>query len=296
MVILPVLITVAFFTLIERKILGLSQRRKGPNKVSFVGLLQPIADAVKLFSKEFVTPRMANKIIFFISPALAFAVTLAAWRVVPTIINRVPFNFSFITLIIVLSLNLYPLLMSGWRSNRNYAVLGGMRGVAQTISYEISLALVILVIIFFYSRTNLGEISKSWAGFIQTCLTFPVFLLWLISCIAETNRAPFDFAEGESELVSGFNVEYGGGGFAVIFLAEYGMILFLSLIRSLLFFPAIRFSIKIVFSILIFAFFWVWIRASYPRHKYDELINLAWKSILPISLSWVVLALFIFFF
>lgn len=281
-VIVPVLVNVAFVTLFERKILGLSQSRKGPNKVSWSGLLQPFADAVKLFIKDRFSPFQANKTLFYLSPAGSLGVILLIWLTIPWYACEI--DYSLIVLLLIMSLGLYPLLLAGWASNRAYALIGALRGVAQTISYEVSLA---LLLIAYFCR--LGGVSVHLLG--SACkgmglFYIPIFIfLWLLIRLAETNRTPFDFAEGESELVSGFNIEYGGGPFAFIFIAEYGRILFLRRLTALIVGAAYPVFELIILVNLVVVFFWIWVRATLPRYRYDRLIRLAWKGLLPVTLS-----------
>lgn len=277
------LVNVAFFTLMERKVLGLRQSRKGPNKVAAVGLLQPFADAVKLFLKEFVTPYRGNRGLFLAGPAGAIFLVLLVWALAPLKNLRIRVFFSAVLLLVILRLNLYPLLIAGWASNRKYALVGAMRGVAQTISYEISLALLLLRVLRVFQGYELSRVLGEATPVTLGLIASPLVVLWLISCVAETNRTPFDFAEGESELVSGFNVEYAGGGFALIFMAEYARILFLSLLTVLVAAGG-GVGAAHIGGIVGLAFFWVWLRATLPRYRYDLLINLAWKRLLPAAL------------
>jgi NADH-ubiquinone oxidoreductase chain 1 len=221
--ILPILIRVAFITLLERKILGLSQFRKGPNKVRFYGILQPIADAVKLFLKEVSFTYQINKFIFCLGPMLALGLIALLVSLLPGDSSR-GFMYGGVMVVVIISLGIYPLFLQGWRSNSKYSLLGAVRGIAQTISYEISLALALFI--FFLCVKNFNISREFYYSYSNLFILAPPFLLLLISCVAETNRTPFDFSEGESELVSGFNTEYGGGLFALIFIAEYGMIIF----------------------------------------------------------------------
>lgn len=282
--IVAVLINVAFITLIERKVLRYSQRRVGPNKPSFIGLLQPIADAVKLFTKNLITPEGAHKLVFTVTPFMALFLVLWVWLLIPKGFERSHYYYSRIFLLIILSLNVYPLLLRGWASTNKYSIVGALRRVAQTISYEVSLALIFLVILLYTASLSLDTISEN-KLYLRIVLVVPTILgLWVISSLAETNRTPFDFAEGERELVSGFNTEYRAGAFAVIFIAEYGRIYFLSFLRAFMFAPASSFAlIGVIASLLLF--FWVWARSTFPRYRYDLLISLAWKSILPVTLA-----------
>jgi len=283
-----VLVNVAFITLLERKILGYSQSRLGPNKPSFIGLLQPIADAVKLFTKNFIVSYKTIKVVFFFSPIIRLSLVLWIWIIVPNEFKILNFIFSSILLLIILSLNVYPLLLRGWASKNKYSIFGALRRIAQTISYEISLALILLAILVYYIRLSFDNFVVN-KGFCVILLLNPfIFSIWLISRLAETNRTPFDFSEGERELVSGFNTEYRAGGFAIIFIAEYGSIYFLRIITRLIFCFSINYFLTSIFtSSLVFA--WVWIRTTFPRYRYDLLINLAWKRILPYILSLLIL-------
>ena len=284
-ILIPILLNVAFITLLERKILGYSQYRLGPNKVRVIGVLQPIADAIKLFTNQIESPYNRNHLIFFVSPVLRVFLVLFIWRIIPVSSGFHVFIFSIIVFLIVLRFGVYPLLLAGWSSNRKYALIGGLRGVAQTISYEIRLALILLIFLIYYSTYNIEFLNYK-ALRISILMVIPfIRFFWLISCLAETNRTPFDFSEGESELVSGFNIEYGSGGFALIFIAEYARIYFL---RAVSCFIVLGWSpitiIRQIFSFF-FVFFWVWARATLPRFRYDLLIRLAWKRILPITLG-----------
>ncbi len=285
-----VLVNVAFITLLERKILGYSQRRIGPNKPSFIGLLQPMADAVKLFLKNFIVSYKTIKIVFFFSPIIRLRLVLWIWLITPLEFRFLNLIFSRILLLIILRLNVYPLLLSGWASKNKYSIFGALRRIAQTISYEISLALILLSILLYYAHLRFNNFLFDKNFCLIIILNPFIFLIWLISRLAETNRTPFDFSEGERELVSGFNTEYGAGGFAIIFIAEYGRIYFLRIISRIIFcFSRNYFIISIFTASLVFA--WVWIRTTFPRYRYDLLINLAWKRILPFILSLLILVI-----
>lgn len=278
---LPVLVNVAFFTLLERKVLGLRQSRKGPNKVRWGGVLQPFADAIKLFSKENTIPSRRLKAIYFLAPIFSLVLALWIWRLLPSLAEE--FDFSLALLLILIGLSLYPLLLAGWASHRTYATLGAMRGVAQTISYEIRLALLLISLFASLRSLNIQQLlSYSDWGALRWLLV--IAFLWWITCLAETNRTPFDFAEGESELVSGFNIEYGAGGFALIFMAEYARILSFRVLTSLVTGFQGLLSRGGLFVRLVVGFAWVWARATLPRHRYDKLMDLAWKGILPLTL------------
>nr|QIQ23136.1 NADH dehydrogenase subunit 1 [Rochia nilotica] len=284
------LLGVAFFTLLERKGLGYFQIRKGPNKVGLMGLPQPLADALKLFSKELTKPTMANQSPYFLAPILSLILALLLWQLYPSDSTNTYFLWGVLFFLCVSSLNVYGTLLAGWASNSKYALLGAIRAVAQTISYEVSLALILLFVLFLSSSFNFLEI-KSYSEYVWLCfLLGPISLMWVASCIAETNRAPFDFAEGESELVSGFNIEYGAGGFALIFMAEYANILVMSLFTAVLFFGGGNFfwgntDFFMTLKTLFFSFVFIWVRATLPRFRYDLLMGLTWKVFLPVSLG-----------
>nr|YP_009318359.1 NADH dehydrogenase subunit 1 [Stomatella planulata]AOZ71840.1 NADH dehydrogenase subunit 1 [Stomatella planulata] len=289
-----VLLGVAFFTLLERKGLGYFQIRKGPNKVGLGGLPQPLADAAKLFTKELVKPTLANQFPYFFAPVMSLILALLLWEVYPSSNCGGYFMWGILFFLCVSSLNVYGTLLAGWASNSKYALLGAVRAVAQTISYEVSLALILLFVLFVCSSFSFLHIKNMYEYVWLSVLLMPISLVWFVSCVAETNRAPFDFAEGESELVSGFNIEYSAGGFALIFMAEYGNILVMSLFTSILFFGGsnmficdldLMMSVKVLF----FAFLFVWVRATLPRFRYDLLMGLTWKSFLPVSLGGLVL-------
>ncbi len=283
--IVPVLINVAFVTLLERKILGLRQLRLGPNKNRFVGVLQPFSDAIKLFIKQIEKIIRGNSNLYILSPSLAFITAIILWRVMPTAPLSIYSRFSVILFLIILSLGVYPVLLAGWSSLRKYALIGRVRGVAQTISYEISLALIMIIILVTYYSARLDHLRYFSCNSFLLLIGPLVFLIWIISIVAETNRTPFDFAEGESELVSGFNIEYASVGFALIFIAEYARILVLSTISVSLFFPVALFRVPGATITTALAFFWIWVRSTYPRYRYDLLMSLAWKSLLPLTLG-----------
>lgn len=283
-IIIPTLLSVAYITLLERKILASRQFRFGPNKVSWVGILQPIADALKLFSKQVSSPFSGNLFIYVISPILSMLLMLIIWGLAPLIAGSLSFKYSSVIILVILRFGVYPLLLSGWSSNRKYAMLGSLRGVAQTISYEISLALILLTILLYTSSYEIEEIIK-FSKLLSLLFVIPhISLLWVISCIAETNRTPFDFSEGESELVSGFNIEYGSGLFALIFIAEYGRIFFLSIISASILMRLMSRSIMTHTIIITLVFLWIWSRATLPHYRDDLLMALTKKAFLLLSL------------
>nr|YP_002929360.1 NADH dehydrogenase subunit 1 [Chrysochroa fulgidissima]ACF04031.1 NADH dehydrogenase subunit 1 [Chrysochroa fulgidissima] len=286
--IICVLVGVAFLTLLERKVLGYIQLRKGPNKVGLLGILQPFSDAIKLFTKEQVYPLMSNYFIYYFSPVVNLFLALLIWACVPFYSYFLSFEFGVLFFLCCSSLGVYTIMISGWSSNSNYALLGGLRSVAQTISYEVSLALIFMSLLIMVGSLNLFDFFffQSFSWFIFCC--FPICMVWLVSSLAETNRTPFDFAEGESELVSGFNVEYSSGGFALIFLAEYSNILFMSMLFSLVFLGGNVSSIFFFLKIGLISFVFIWVRGTLPRYRYDKLMYLAWKSFLPVSLNYLI--------
>lgn len=282
-----VLVGVAFFTLFERKLLGYIQLRKGPNKVGFIGILQPFADAIKLFTKEHVGPIYSNYAPFIISPVVGLSLSLLSWLSLPSIFNIISFDLSILFFLCVVRIGVYSLLAAGWSSNSKYSLFGALRGVAQTISYEVRLVLILLVPVIVRISYDWVDIEVFQSGFWFIFL-FPLSgLIWFISCLAETNRTPFDFAEGESELVSGYNTEYRSGGFALIMLAEYTRILFISLLFVVIFIGGFHYFSFLAFNFI--AFLFVWVRGTLPRFRYDKLMYLAWKSFLPFSLLYLLL-------
>nr|APX40186.1 NADH dehydrogenase subunit 1 [Cryptocephalus quadripunctatus] len=279
-----VLISVAFLTLFERKILGYIQIRKGPNKVGFIGLLQPFSDAIKLFSKEQIYPYFSNFNLYYLSPVISLFLSLLLWCTMPFFTYLMSFNLSVMFMLSVSSLGVYCIMLAGWSSNSNYSLLGSLRAVAQTISYEVSLFLIFLSFLFMILSYSFSDFLKYQENIWFLFIMLPLCMMWFVTCLAETNRTPFDFAEGESELVSGFNVEYSSGGFAMIFLAEYSSIIFMSMICSLLFLGGDYYSFLFFFKLGFMSFLWIWVRGTLPRYRYDKLMYLAWKSYLPVSL------------
>ncbi|YP_003795359.1 NADH dehydrogenase subunit 1 (mitochondrion) [Oratosquilla oratoria] len=282
-----VLVSVAFFTLLERKVLGYIQIRKGPNKLGFIGILQPFADAVKLFTKEQALPMMSNFLPYYLSPIFSLFISLVVWLVIPYETGLMNFGLGSLFFLCCTSLGVYTLMGAGWSSNSKYALLGSIRAVSQTISYEVSLALILLSFIFLIGGFNLSLFSNYQENCWLMFLSLPLAGVWFVSCLAETNRTPFDFAEGESELVSGFNVEYSGGGFALIFLAEYSSILFMSALFVILFMGSSPSSLTFCLKLVFIVFSFIWVRGTLPRFRYDKLMYLSWKSFLPVSLNYL---------
>nr|YP_009695026.1 NADH dehydrogenase subunit 1 [Abscondita terminalis]QEJ81525.1 NADH dehydrogenase subunit 1 [Abscondita terminalis]QRG30028.1 NADH dehydrogenase subunit 1 [Abscondita terminalis] len=285
--ILCVLIGVAFLTLFERKILGYIQIRKGPNKVGFMGLIQPFSDAIKLFCKEQANPMMSNFFSYYFSPVFNLFLSLFLWLCLPFFSGFINFSLGFLFFLCVSSLSVYSIMIAGWSSNSNYSLLGSLRCVAQTISYEVSLAIILLSFLFLISSISIFDlmIYQNYIWFIF--ISLPLSMIWFVSSLAETNRTPFDFAEGESELVSGFNVEYSGGGFALIFMAEYASILFMSMLFVFLFLSGSLTNLMFFFMVVFISFCFIWVRGTLPRFRYDKLMFLAWKGFLPISLNFL---------
>ena len=281
---IPILVNVAFITLLERKILGYSQLRKGPNKVSIIGIAQPFNDAIKLFTKEIVYPKLSNIFQYLISPFCGLIIVLITCILIPFKEIILPSRITIIFLYIIMRMNIYPVLISGWASNRKYALIGALRAVAQTVSYEVCLALILLFYLALTGRINLLIIILSNSVWNKIIILIPIAGIWLVSCLAETNRTPFDFAEGESELVSGFNIEYGRLGFALIFIAEYARIFLIGLIFSFIFVTSRCINLWTYFFSTLLVRFWVWVRTTFPRYRYDKLIRLAWKIYLPLTL------------
>nr|UKO33019.1 NADH dehydrogenase subunit 1 [Stenochironomus sp. 1CZ] len=287
LLIVCVLVSVAFFTLLERKVLGFMQFRKGPNKMGYFGILQPFCDAIKLFSKEQSFPMNSNKLIFYCSPIFSLFISLVIWLCLPLLMKFYFMDLGVLFFLCCLSFGVYPIMVSGWSSNSMYSMLGALRAIAQTISYEVTLIIMMMSMLIFIFSFNLNNLFfyQKWLYFL--ILVFPISLMWIIVMLAETNRTPFDFAEGESELVSGFNIEYGAGGFALIFMAEYSSILFMSVLFVLFFLGGGNGMMELLFFlyVLLISFYFLWFRASFPRFRYDKLMNLTWKSLLPISLN-----------
>nr|QEJ81564.1 NADH dehydrogenase subunit 1 [Rhagophthalmus giganteus] len=282
-----VLIGLAFLTLFERKVLGYIQIRKGPNKVGFLGIVQPFSDAIKLFSKEVNSPFMSNYWSYYFSPVIMLFFSLFLWVCIPYMTGMINFYFSLLFFLCLSSLGVYVIMIAGWSSNSSYSLLGGLRCVAQTISYEVSLFLIVMSFLVIISSLNMYDfyIYQNLVWFLF--LGFPLMLIFFGSILAETNRTPFDFAEGESELVSGFNVEYSSGGFALIFMSEYSSILFMSFIFVLMFLGG-KLDFVFFMFVVFLSFLFIWVRGTLPRFRYDKLMYLAWKSYLPISLNYLV--------
>nr|YP_004465319.1 NADH dehydrogenase subunit 1 [Salmostoma bacalia]BAK22887.1 NADH dehydrogenase subunit 1 [Salmostoma bacalia] len=290
----PVLLAVAFLTLIERKVLGYMQLRKGPNVVGPYGLLQPIADGVKLFIKEPIRPSSSSPLLFLTAPMLALTLAMMLWIPMPMPNPMANMNLGMLFILALSSLMVYSILGSGWASNSKYALIGALRAVAQTISYEVSLGLILLSTIIISGNYTLKTFSTAQEQMWLLLPAWPLAIMWYVSTLAETNRAPFDLTEGESELVSGFNVEYAGGPFALFFLAEYANILLMNTLSAILFlgashiptFPELA-TTNIMTKAALLSLLFLWVRASYPRFRYDQLMHLIWKSFLPVTLALV---------
>jgi len=304
-IVLPILISVAYFTLAERKILGAIQRRKGPNVVGVYGLLQPLADGFKLLVKEVILPSNSNKFIFIISPIITFVISLMGWAVIPfdKYAALAEIDLGILYLFAVSSLGVYGIVMSGWASNSKYAFLGALRSAAQMVSYEVSIGFIITIIILCSGSFNLQIIIQTQQNMWYIFPFSPLFLMFFTSSLAETNRHPFDLPEAEAELVSGYNVEYSAMTFALFSLGEYGNMLLMSSLNIILFLggwlPIFNFLVFIPGSfwfgikICVFVILFVWIRAALPRYRYDQLMSLGWKAFLPISLNLFLLTFFL---
>ncbi len=299
-VLIPVMISVAYLTLAERKVLGWMHLRRGPNVVGPFGLFQPFADAIKLIFKETVIPAGADRWVFILAPIITFSLAMAGWAVIPFGDGLViaDINLGVLYLFAVSSLGVYGIIMAGWSSNSKYPFLGALRSAAQMVSYEVSIGFVIITVLLVAGSLNLTTIVESQRGLWYCVPLFPMFVVFFVSALAETNRAPFDLPESESELVSGYNVEYSALGFVLFFLGEYANMILMSAMTVLLFLggwlPPIEalsfipgviwFALKI--SMLLFVF--IWVRGTFPRYRYDQLMRLGWKVFLPLSLLWVV--------
>jgi NADH-quinone oxidoreductase subunit H len=305
-IIVPLLLSVAYLTLAERKIMGGMQQCKGPNVVGLFGLLQPLADGLKLLLKETIMPNTANVIIFIMAPILTFLLALVSWSVIPfgegLVYSDIDVGILFI--FAVSSLGVYGIITAGWSSNSKYAFLGALRSAAQMVSYEVSMGLIIISVLMCAGSLNLTTIVYAQKSIWYFIPLFPLFIMFFISALAETNRAPFDLPEAEAELVSGYNVEYSAMGFALFFLGEYANIIFMCFFTALLFlggwlsplpalfsisFLSVPEGIWMAFKTLFCIFGFIWVRATFPRYRYDQLMRLGWKIFLPFSLGWVLL-------
>nr|YP_002970903.1 NADH dehydrogenase subunit 1 [Trionyx triunguis]BAH79145.1 NADH dehydrogenase subunit 1 [Trionyx triunguis] len=288
----PILIAVAFFTLIERKILGYMQLRKGPNIIGPYGLLQPVADGMKLFTKEPIYPTNSSPTLFMLAPTLALLLALSIWLPLPMPFSLADLNLGLLFLISISSFTVYSIIWSGWSSNSKYALIGALRAVAQTISYEVTLGIILISMILFSGDFNTQTFTTTQEPMFLAFSSWPLMMMWYISTLAETNRSPFDLTEGESELVSGFNVEYAAGPFALLFLAEYANILMMNTMTSIMFLgsspmnnPPELLTMTTIMKTMLLSTGFLWVRASYPRFRYDQLMFLLWKNFLPITLS-----------
>lgn len=302
-IVVPLLVCVAFLTLAERKVIGAMQLRKGPNVVGPFGLLQPFADGLKLLLKETIVPTGANRFVFMMAPMVTFLLSLVAWAVIPFDYGVVlsDLNVGILYLFAISSLGVYGIIMAGWASNSKYAFLGAMRSAAQMVSYEVSIGFVIITVLLCVGSLNLTDIVMAQKNMWFAVPLFPMFIIFFISALAETNRSPFDLPEGESEIVAGYFVEYSSMSFALFFLGEYAAMILMSGMTSILFLGGwlppvdvaplnwipgpIWFALKVAFCLFVF----LWVRATMPRYRYDQLMRLGWKVFLPFSLFWVIL-------
>jgi NADH-quinone oxidoreductase subunit H len=301
-IVVPLLLAVAYFTLAERKIMGSIQRRRGPNVIGYMGLLQPLADGLKLFAKETILPSNANISIFIIAPLITFILSLMGWAVIPFNEGAVlaDINIGILYLFAVSSLEVYGVICSGWASNSKYPFLGALRSAAQMVSYEVSIGFILIGVLLCAGSLNLSEIVLAQETVWFCVPLLPMFVMFFISALAETNRHPFDLPEAEAELVSGYNVEYSAMGFALFFLGEYANMILMSGMTVLLFlggwlppldilpFTLIPGSLWFGLKLCFFCILFIWIRAALPRYRYDQLMRLGWKVFLPLSLGWVI--------
>ena len=303
LIVIPLLVFIAYLTYFERKVIGAIQLRKGPNVVGPFGLLQPIADGIKLLTKETIFPENSNKFIFILSPIITFTLALIGWAVIPIDYKIVlaDINVGVMYIFAVSSLGVYGIIMAGWASNSRYAFLGALRSAAQMISYEVSIGLIIISVLITSGSLNLTEIVMKQQNMWYVIPHFPMFIIFFISTLAETNRAPFDLPEAESELVAGYNVEYSSMSFGLFFLGEYGNMILMSSMSTILFLGGwlppvdisffqnipgfIWFLLKVTFLLFLF----LWVRATLPRYRYDQLMRLGWKVFLPLSLAWIII-------
>jgi NADH-quinone oxidoreductase subunit H len=308
-IILPLLGVVAYYTYAERKVIGYIQVRIGPNRVGWRGLLQPIADALKLLMKEIIVPSKANKGLFLFAPLIAIAPALAAWAVVPFDAGLVlaDINAGLLYVLALTSLGVYGVIIAGWASNSKYALLGAMRAAAQIVAYEIAMGFALVGVLVAAGSLNLSAIVEAQSGSFLTWFwlpLLPLFGVYYISGVAETNRAPFDVAEGESEIVAGFHVEYSGMAFAIFFLAEYANMVLIAMLTTLLFFGGwlspfqnipvlgqatawVPGTVWLVLKTFFFMFVFLWLRATFPRYRYDQIMRLGWKVFIPITIVWI---------
>ena len=303
LIVIPLMALIAYLTYFERKVIGAIQLRKGPNVVGPFGLFQPIADGIKLLTKETIFPRNSNKIIFIISPILTFTLALIGWAVIPIDYKLVlaDINVGVMYVFAISSLGVYGIVMAGWSSNSRYAFLGALRSAAQMISYEVSIGLIIISVLITAGTLNLSEIVLKQEEMWYIIPHFPMFLIFFISTLAETNRAPFDLPEAESELVAGYNVEYSSMSFGLFFLGEYGNMILMSSMTTILFlggwlapfnlelFNIIPGFIWFLLKVCVLLFTFLWVRATLPRYRYDQLMQLGWKLFLPLSLAWIII-------
>lgn len=283
-----VLLSVGFFTLLERKVLGLIQLRLGPNKLGIYGIFQPFRDGIKLFTREYLFPINRNYFIYLVCPFISLIQSLFIWCLFPVFVNNLDINYGFLFFLSCTRISIYSLIICGWSSNRIYSILGSIRRISQAISYEVSLSLILFCYFIIIDRYRFIDFYHYQYNIWFIFYSFPMFLCWSSCCIAERNRTPFDFSEGERELVSGFNIEYSSVGFALLFISEYSRIIFLRSLSCLIFLGGNFISFFFYIKLVLFCFFFIWVRSCLPRYRYDKLIYLSWKCFLPLSLNYII--------
>ncbi|MBL4647706.1 MAG: NADH-quinone oxidoreductase subunit NuoH [Gammaproteobacteria bacterium] len=308
-ILIPLIISVAYYTYLERKVIGYMQVRIGPNRVGFQGLLQPFADVLKLLTKEIIIPSAANPRLFAIAPLLTLVPAFAVWAVIPFDVHLVLANVNagVLYILALTSLGVYGVLIAGWSSNSKYAMFGALRSCAQIVSYEIAMGFAIVGVLMAAGSMNLNQIIIAQSGGIWHWYwlpLFPLFVVYFISGVAETNRAPFDMAEGESEIVAGFHVDYAGAGFALFFLAEYASMILIAILAAVLFmggwlspfqgipiiaqwFAWVPGIVWLLSKMFVFMLLFLWIRATFPRYRYDQIMRLGWKILIPVTIVWI---------
>nr|WCB99541.1 NADH dehydrogenase subunit 1 [Meteorus sp. 2 XHS-2023a] len=284
LVIILMMISVAFLTLFERKMMGLFHYRKGPNKTGLTGILQPFSDAMKLLSKEFFLPYKANLYLYLTSPMMMFILISLMWLIYPFMTNLINFNFNSLFFLSIMSMGVYSMMIMGWSSNSTFSMIGAIRSIAQSISFEVTFAISLLIMMNMINSLNLINFFYYSKYLMLMFMFYPMIIILMISMLAELNRTPFDLSEGESELVSGFNIEYGSSKFTLIFLSEYSSLLLMMMMLNMIFFNINMLNLKFYLNLILMIFFITWIRMTFPRIRYDKLMYLCWFFLLPFCL------------